>query len=71
MREWLRQVRLLKGMSEAQVARAAGIAQPFYHNIENGTKHPSVQTAKTIAAILGFDWTLFYADIKPIILDAI
>lgn len=70
MREWLRQIRLLKGMSEMQVACASNIAQPFYHNIEKGTKQPSVQTAKTIAAVLGFDWTLFYADIKPDVREA-
>lgn len=71
MREWLRQIRLLKGLTEMQVAIASNIAQPFYHNIENGTKCPSVKTAKTIAAVLGFDWTLFFADIKPdVIRDA-
>lgn len=65
MREWLKQIRQLRGLTEMQVASAANIAQPFYHNIENGSKYPSVRTAKTIAAVLGFDWTLFYADIKP------
>lgn len=70
MRAWLKQIRNLKGMSEMDVAVAANIAQPFYHNIENGTKSPSVKTAKTIALILGFDWTLFYADIKPEVREA-
>lgn len=64
MRTWLRQIRLLKGLTEADVALAAGIAQPFYHNIEFGNKNPSVATAKAIAKCLGFDWTLFYPDTK-------
>ena len=64
MRTWLRQIRLLKNLTEQDVASAAGIAQPFYHNIEFGNKNPSVKTAKSIARYLGFDWTLFYSDSK-------
>lgn len=64
MRTWLRQIRLLKNLTEAEVASAAGIAQPFYHNIEFGIKNPSIKTAKAIARFLGFDWTLFYPDSK-------
>lgn len=61
MRLWLRNIRLMRRMTEKQVADAAGIAQPFYHRIENGAA-PSVQTAKKISKILGFDWTLFFPD---------
>ena len=62
MREWLRKMRTDANLSELEVARRAGIAQPFYHNIEMGIKNPSVDTAKRIAAVLGFNWTLFYPD---------
>lgn len=62
MREWLRKRRTDADLSELEVARRAGIAQPFYHNIEMGIKNPSVYTAKKIAAVLGFDWTLFFLD---------
>lgn len=62
MREWLRKIRTDAELSEMEVARRAGIAQPFYHNIEMGIKNPSVDTAKRIAAALSFDWTLFFAD---------
>ena len=64
MRTWLRQIRLLKNLTESEVAAAAGIAQPFYHNIEFGIKNPSIKTAKSIAKFLGFDWTLIYPDTK-------
>ena len=30
--------------------------------IENGNANPSVDVAKKIASVLGFDWTLFYQD---------
>ena len=60
MRTWLRETRLKKGMTEAEVAKGAGIAQPFYHNIEMGRRNLSVDTAKKIAAVLGFLWTRFY-----------
>lgn len=62
MREWLRKIRADADLSEMEVARRAGIAQPFYHNIEMGIKNPSVDTAKRIAATLNFGWTMFFAD---------
>lgn len=62
MRDWLRKKRMDAHLSEAETARRAGIAQPFYHNIEMGIKNPSVDTAKKIAAVLNFDWTLFFPD---------
>lgn len=62
MRNWLRKMRMAAGLSEAETARRAGIAQPFYHNIEAGYKNPSVDTAKKIGTVLGFDWTRFYDD---------
>lgn len=64
MRAWLRDIRLEKGFSEAKVAKLAGIAQPFYHNIEMGKKNPSVMTAKKIAEILAFPWTDFFESEK-------
>lgn len=64
MRMWLREIRLKLHYSEKFVADAAGIVQPFYHHIETGEKNPSVETAKKIAAVLGFDWTRFFEDIE-------
>ena len=62
VRTWLRELRLQKGLSEAAVAKRAGIAQPFYHNIEMGNKNPSVYTAKKLAVALELPWTRFYED---------
>lgn len=62
MRNWLRSIREIKGMSEKQVAVLVGISQPAYHMIEHGNKNPSVPTAQGIARVLGFDWTLFYPE---------
>lgn len=62
MRDWLRTIRKMKGMSEKAVATAAGIAQPVYHRIEVGQANPSVQTAKKLGKVLGVDWTLFFPD---------
>lgn len=49
-------------MTQAEIANRAGIKQPSYCNIETGKWHPSVATAKKIAAVLGFDWTRFYEE---------
>lgn len=66
MREWLRQIRSIKGKTEAQIATEAGISQPFYHYVETGQKDPSPAVAQAIADVLGFDWTLFFPPRKKI-----
>lgn len=62
MRRWLIEIRKEKGMSQYNVAEKCGISQSYYAAIEIGErgKPLSVNTAKKIAAVLGFDWTRFY-----------
>ena len=60
MRKWLIDIR--NGRTQAQIAKAAGITQQMYSFIELGVRRPSVEVAKKIAAVLGFDWTRFYED---------
>lgn len=49
-------------MTQAEVAKQVGITQQMYGMIENGERRPSVKTAKKIARVLDFDWTLMYQD---------
>ena len=51
-----------KNLTMRQVGENAGITESYYSMIENGDRRPSVETAKKIAAVLGFDWTMFYED---------
>jgi len=60
LRKWL--IELRKGYSQTQIAKAAGITQQMYSFIELGVRRPSVEVAKKIAAVLGFDWTRFFED---------
>ena len=60
MLEWLRAIRKEKNLRQTEVARAAKISQPSYHNIEYGNRRPSVETAKRIAECLDFEWTKFF-----------
>lgn len=64
MREWLVECRKERKMSQAAVAKDAGISQGYYAEIESGVKgRPvNVNTAKKIAGVLGFAWTMFYDD---------
>lgn len=50
------------GMSSKEVAVKSGISYQHYNFIENGERRPSVEVAKRIAGVLGFDWTRFYED---------
>ena len=60
MRKWLIDIR--NGRAQAQIAEAVGISQQMYSFIELGERRPSVEVAKKIAAVLGFNWTRFYED---------
>jgi len=60
LRKWLIEIR--KGRSQAQIAEAVGISQQMYSAIELGERRPSVEVAKKIASVMGFDWTRFYED---------
>lgn len=63
--EWLREIRRNKGMAQKTVAQQAGISQATYCNIENGKRGLTVDTAKRIAEVLGFEWTWFFIKKVP------
>lgn len=50
--------------TQREVGRLSGISESYYSMIESGERKPAVKTAKKIAAVLGFDWTLFFEDEK-------
>ena len=54
MRGWLKKIRLLKGMTQTNVALQVGISIQFYSYIESGQRRPSPKVARDIAAALGF-----------------
>lgn len=60
MRTWLKNIRKAKGLTQADVAKEAGICRSYYTVIENGKYTVPPKTAMRIAEALGFDWTEFY-----------
>lgn len=60
MRDWLKDYRNIRKLTQEEVAKLSDISRSFYTHIENGTKTPSVEVAKKIAKTLEFDWTLFF-----------
>jgi putative transcriptional regulator len=60
-RKWL--VDLRGDRTQEDIATDAGISRVLYTLIETGARNPSVTTAKKIAAVLGFTWTLFFDDV--------
>ncbi|MPN18115.1 hypothetical protein SDC9_165473 [bioreactor metagenome] len=58
--DWLKKIRSSAGYTQEVVAKSTGIARAAYGNIELGVRRPSVETAKKIAAVLGFEWTRFF-----------
>jgi len=49
-------------MTQKELAARVGISRTMITEIENGNANPSVDVAKKIAAVLGFEWTRFYED---------
>lgn len=60
MRDWLKKLRLEKKLTQQNVADRSEIERSYYTMIEKGNRTPSVQVAKTIALVIGFDWTIFF-----------
>jgi putative transcriptional regulator len=60
--EWLKKIRLNKGLTQEVVAKRAGMHRPHYTMIETGQRTASVPVAKSIAKVLGFDWTIFFEE---------
>ena len=62
MNAWLKTARESLGISQENVASKCAVTRQYYNFIENGERRPSVETAKKIAAVLGFPWTRFFEE---------
>lgn len=60
MRNWLKNMRLQRKLTQEEVAKICDISRSFYTHIEQGNKTPSVEVAKKIGRTLGFKWTVFF-----------
>ena len=63
---WLEEIRRNKGLKQKDVAREAKIAAATYSNIENEKRGITVDTAKRIAGVLGFDWKRFFDEVRMV-----
>ena len=61
-RIWFKRTRKEKGFTQEELAAKIGVTRQHIGLIENGVVAPSVEVAKKIAAVMGFDWTRFYDD---------
>ena len=57
----IRNIRMEKGMTQQELADLVGLDRTTITKIESGAT-PSIDTAKKIAAVLGFKWTRFFED---------
>lgn len=65
MRQWLKEYRLIKKLTQKETARLSNISRSYYTHIEQGNKTPTVETSKRIAETLSFDWILFFENTPP------
>lgn len=60
MREWLKNIREEKGLTQDQFADFLGIPPTTYAMIEQGNRNPSVRRAMMMSKTLNCEWTLFF-----------
>lgn len=62
LKDILTAARVKKNLTHEQVSELTdkSISRQYYGMIENGTRRPSVEVAKSIAEILDIDWTIFF-----------
>lgn len=53
-RKQIKKVRVIKGLTQAEIARRVGISQNFVGLIERGARTPGFKTLSKIASVLGF-----------------
>lgn len=61
MLRWMAEIR--GNRSQYKMAEEIGIPQSTYASIEAGSRRPSVEMAKRIARVMGFDWTRFFQEV--------
>lgn len=62
MREWLINIRKLKGLTQKEVAESCGVSRTCYAHYEQGIRTPNGRKAKVVGELLGFSWTLFFEE---------
>lgn len=60
MRDWFKAKRLEKGFTQESLAEIAEVDITSINKYELGSRSPKPKTAKLLAKILDFEWTLFY-----------
>ncbi|ANY67278.1 hypothetical protein BBD42_12950 [Paenibacillus sp. BIHB 4019] len=66
MREWLKEIRKQKGLTQLQAAKLSGISRSYYADIERGSANASGAAAKLIADALEFEMSIFFADVRRV-----
>lgn len=64
--EFLKVQRKAHNLTQVELAEQAGTTQAVISKIEAGKRRPSVDAAKRIAAVLGFNWTAFFPEVPEI-----
>lgn len=59
-REWLRELRQEKNLTQKEVAQEVGVQRHYYTNIENGKTFPSFELAYKLSRVLEFDLKNFF-----------
>lgn len=58
----LRELRMAAGLSQAQLARAAGVGRQYVYQLEAGRRAPSWDVVQRLAAALGVGAAAFEGD---------
>ncbi|OOV78858.1 helix-turn-helix domain-containing protein [Mammaliicoccus fleurettii] len=60
--KWLLDRRKELGMTQQDLANITGLHRSYITMIENGTRNPSVTSAKKIAKAINVEWVIFFTN---------
>lgn len=61
-RQWLRELRLSKNLTIAELAEMVGVTAQYIGDIEHGRRNPAYKLALTLSDLLGFPLERMYVD---------
>lgn len=59
----LRSKREAAGLTQEELGRKIGVSRQAISMLESSINRPTVETAKKLGEVLGFDWTELYAQV--------
>lgn len=62
----IKDLRTMRGLSQAQLSIQSGVDQHYISDIENGLRNPSVEIVECLANFFGFTLSRFFVEVEAL-----